>query len=91
MTAEELGNPLSVPPTTVLEYLVHGKFFRSSNDLNGLFGAFWYSLPELRKFFSRAALEEILNLADENHTTTRDDVLDDIDEAIAEAERQAGE
>ena len=86
MTAEERGNRLSVPPSTTLEYLIHGKFFRSEDDQNGMYGAFWYSLPELRKFFTRAVLSALLNEFEDAQVDHRNEVLDLIDDRIREAE-----
>ena len=84
MTAEERGNKLSVDPKLTLEYLIHGKFFRSEDDQNGFHGAFWFSLRELRAFFSRQTIEALLAEFEEKQTENRDEVLSDIDDEIRE-------
>ena len=41
------GNRLPFDPSEHLEYLVHGKFARSEDDTNGVFGAWWVDLETL--------------------------------------------
>ena len=41
------GNRLPHDPSEHLEYLVHGKFARSEDDANGVFGAWWVDLETL--------------------------------------------
>jgi hypothetical protein len=62
MTAAERENPLDA---SMVEYLVHGTIFRSSEAAHPIPGAWWMPLRELIDSFGRAGREELFELIED--------------------------
>ena len=59
MTAAQRENPLDA---SMVEYLVHGTFFRSSEAAHPIPGAWWVPLVNLIESFGRAGRVELVGL-----------------------------
>ena len=69
LTEVERGNNLAFPPSSQLEYLVHGRYSRTEDDTKGVYGAWYVPLKELIATFGAEQMESELeawesNLAD---------------------------
>ena len=62
MTAAERENPLQA---SMVEYCVHGTFFRSSDAAHSIPGAWWMPLVDLIDSFGRAGREELFELIED--------------------------
>ena len=54
------GNKLSYLPESAIEYAVHGRFKRGSEDANGVYGAWWVSARRLVKQIGTPVLQPLL-------------------------------
>ena len=52
----ERGNKLKHARSDSLEYAIHGKWRRSADDENGVFGCWYIGVPELVRSFGREAV-----------------------------------
>ena len=57
MTDEERGNSLEKP---VRELCVHGKYYRSETDQNGVYGAWWVRRSWLREQLGQEEVDEAI-------------------------------
>ena len=67
MGPEERGNALGEP--RIMEYCVHGHFFRSPTDQKGVHGAWWIPLRKLVKRVGRDRVEPKIAEFEEDMTS----------------------
>ncbi len=80
LTEVERGNNLAFPPSSHLEYLVHGKYKRTEDDNKGVYGAWYVPLKELILTFGAEQMESKL----EEWETSLAEARVDAFEAIAD-------
>ena len=88
MGPEERGNALAEP--RVIEYCVHGHFYRSPTDQKGVHGAWWIPLRRLMKRAGREKVEpKITEFEDDMRQRSRQQMDDfeasDSDDEVAAA------
>ena len=81
-----------------MEYAIHGKYKRNSDDHNGVFGCWFIPLKELVKTFTKRSLNDALREFEEEAIEARKEAIDilysqeeeddDIDSDSEEAEAE---
>ena len=86
MTAAQRENPLDA---SMVEYLVHGTFFRSSEAAHPIPGAWWMPLGDLIESFGRAGREELFELIEDYEkelVAARKELFEDAFPALVESD-----
>ena len=68
MSGEHRGNVLK---GAVIEYCVHGHFFRSKDDENGRYGAWWVPLRRLVRQLGKEEVKEKVGTSHHGNVQTR--------------------
>ena len=84
------GNGLPYELESNIEYLIHGKFKRTEDDLNGVFGAWWVPLEQLEFQIRAEALDAALVDYENVMRDARINALDYLARARAANEGGAG-
>tara|TARA_B110000046_G_scaffold19712_1_gene18653 strand:+ start:429 stop:797 length:369 start_codon:yes stop_codon:yes gene_type:complete len=83
------GNKLPWPKSSTLEYAIHGKFFRSADDSNGMFSAYWVSMNKLVLSVGKELVVEKLKEYEAEAARVREEAVEECVAAIAEEEADA--
>ena len=86
MTAAQRENPLDA---SMVEYLVHGTFFRSSEAAHPIPGAWWMPLADLIDSYGRAGREELFELIEDyekEQIAARKELFEDAFPALVESD-----
>ena len=86
LTAAQRENPLDA---SMVEYLVHGTFFRSSEAAHLIPGAWWVPLVDLIDSFGRAGREELFELIEDYEkelVAARKELFEDAFPALVESD-----
>ena len=81
------SNLLPYPPAVALEYAVHGKYARTADDSNGVWGTWYIGLRELVQVFGKDEVATKLAEFEEEQKQAREEALEDI-EIVEEGEEQ---
>ena len=83
------SNLLPYPPAGALEYAVHGKYARTADDSNGVWGTWYIGLRELVKVFGKDEVATKLAEFEEEQKQAREEALEDIEEGEEQEEAAA--
>ena len=83
------GNKLPWPKSSTLEYAIHGKFLRSTDDSNGLFSAYWVPMKTLVLSVGKELVAEKLKEYEAEAARVREEAIDGCVAEIAEEEADA--
>ena len=72
----ERGNELPHNPASNLEYAVMGKWKRTEDDHNGVYGTWWTPLTYLAKAFEQEYLTDVIRLFEEEQKEAADEALE---------------
>ena len=83
------SNLLPYPPAGALEYAVHGKYARTADDSNGVWGTWYIGLRELVQVFGKDEVATKLAEFEEEQKQAREEALEDIEEGEEQEEAAA--
>ena len=93
MEEVERGNKLPYNPADGLEYAVHGKWLRNSDDTNGVYGCWYVGLKELMRTFKdneeedkHKFIRDKIKEFEAEHKEAREEAFETLANALEEGE-----